>query len=180
MQIMRNIVKSAALAAALGIGAIATAQSSLAPASDYYPYNFTLRGGVCLPIDSSTSDAIGSSLIALGIDYRCGESLFKGGETYFSLEYMAKSFRGERGTIMPLTINQKFYTNSNSNKKTYAILGAGVAFLDITSQNTAVAGRAGVGVELSDNVISEIIATISDKAGGGSANSIAFYFGYRF
>lgn len=177
MHHMRRMFTAAAAIAAFGVAGVASAQSN---APDLTPTAVTFRAGVSLPLDDKLTD-VGNSLINLGLEYIPSKSLIKGGETFYSLDYFAASFQGDRGTVMPLMINQRWYNGGpDVFRRSYLFLGVGVAFIDVTNSGTAVAVRGGYGQELSDHIIAEIAGYISDKAGGARANAVTVCLGYRF
>lgn len=178
MQNMRRIITLAATFAAMALGVTASAQ--IDTTVDYYPYGCTIRGGVSLPIDSSLQN-IGKTLLGLGIDYRFKEPLLGGGETYLALDYFGTGITSAKGYVFPITLNHRFYTGKRGEgRRTYAFIGAGVSYIEYQDNATALTLRGGFGAELSDNIIFETAAYLSDKAAGTKVNSVAFYVGYRF
>jgi len=174
---MRRIINAAAVVAALGVSAAAGAQSQRT--LDVTAYGVSVRAGVALPLDSTLTD-LAPTLIALGIEYQLNRPLLRGGETYFALDYWAKNLRFEKGTVLPLTINQRVYLNNESLRRNYYFFGLGVAFINVTSSDTAIAVRGGFGTELGPNTFAEIGGTLSDRAGGARANALTLQIGYRF
>jgi hypothetical protein len=172
---MRRITFAAL--AALSCGAFAQSGPEI---TDWNPTNASLRAGVNIPVDSGLSN-LGNTLIAAGVDYRFGRPLFASGESYASLDYFAKNLKFQRGSVMPLAVNHRFYFGQCPiGSRTYGFLGVGVAFIDYNDSNTVAMARGGIGAELGDAIFFEATGYISDQADGARANSFAFYLGYRF
>jgi len=168
----------AVLFGTLAITGIAAAASG--NAIDATPTGLSLRGGVAFPIDGSYSRGQ-SALINLGLEFELPTPLLSGGETFISLDYQTKGFQGDRGSVFPLCINQRFYGKGRpEGNRTFGFLGFGVAFVDYTSSTAVVAFRGGFGAELSQNVFVETELTIAEAASGLRPNSIGICVGYRF
>lgn len=175
---MRSLLKCAALSAIVGGAAIASAQT--ARPLDFIPYGMTIRGGVAVPLDSSLTN-LDNVLINIGLEYQLPQSLFRSGESYFSLDFWTASLDFTKGSIFPLMINHREYmTGDIWGQRTYWFAGAGVAFIDVVSSTTAVAARLGVGKELGERIIFEGAVTITDRQSGVRANALTFNLGYRF
>ncbi len=144
------------------------------------PSNLTFRLGFVLPIDSSLRDAA-KSFIGVGLDFYPNFTLVKGSESVLSLDWIGKSGSGSKGNIFPIMFNQKFNSGSGDVKsKSYFFVGAGVAFIDVTSQSTVLAARLGFGAELGSHLIGETALYYSDAVDGVHITSLGFYLGYRF
>ena len=170
---MRKFWSLAATLAALGFANVAQAQE------DYTPVNVAIRAGVALPLDNSLAD-FGSPLIALGVEYQFPRSWLSSGDTYMSLDYLASSTQFDKG-VFPLCVNQRFYlSNAKLGRRTYAFLGVGGADINVNSSNFALAARGGVGADLGDAIFFEVAGLLTDRVQGVSADSVAFYLGYRF
>ena len=179
---MRRSLKTVAALAALGISVVASAQLSSSPPVDFTPTNVSVKAGLALPLDSSLTN-VAKTFIALGVEYQLPTSLVKGSETYLDLEWFTKSFQGERTNVLPFTINQRFYTGSESipGQRKYVFVGAGVSFVDIGSSDTVISARAGFGAELSEQIFGEVAGYIGDQTGSGiKPNAVSFFLGYRF
>lgn len=177
--VMRRIISAAATIAAFGIVGSASAQTS-ASNNDLTPTAVTFRGGVCLPLDQTLTD-VANSLVDLGVEYVPSSSLFKGGETFYSLDYFSTGFHGNSGTVFVGAINQRWYNGGpDAFRRSYLFLGVGGAVIDVNKSGTAFAVRGGYGQELGEHVIAEIAGYISDRAGGARANAVTFSIGYRF
>lgn len=174
---MRRTLNAVAAIAAFSIAGVASAQGGVT--QDLTPVNVTVRLGVALPLDSALTD-VGSTLIDLGAEYTIPTPLIKGGETYLSVDYWAKGIRGDKGSVVPLFLNQRWYRPGNQIRRGYLFLGAGVDFIDTTSSNTAVGLRGGIGQELGEHIIAEVSGWLSDRAGNARANAVTFSLGYRF
>ncbi len=147
---------------------------------DATPTGMSIRGGVAFPIDGTYSRGQ-SSLLNIGLEFELPTPLLAGGDTFIALDYQTKGFSGNRGSVFPLTINQRFYGKGRSEgNRTFGFLGVGVAFVDYTSSNTVLCARGGFGAELSTNVFVETEVTIAELADGLRPNSIGVSFGYRF
>jgi len=176
--VMRRMFIAAATVAALGIAGAAAAQSPTQ--SDLTPVNVTIRGGATIPLDSELTN-LGNTLLDLGVEYQLPESLFgKLGETFVSLDYWGKGITFGQGSVVPLMLNQRWYVGGTQRQRSYFFLGAGVAFVDVASSNSAVGLRGGIGQELGDHIIGEIAGYISDRAGNARANAVTFCVGYRW
>ncbi len=176
---MRSMRLSAALAAALGVCGFAAAQN--VPANiDYNANGFSVRGGVAVPLDSTLSD-LGSTLIDIGVEWTFPTPLLANGETYLSADYFGKGIKFDKGSVIPLAINQRIYNRGDEQgQRTYYFFGVGIAFIDVDTSGTAALARAGFGKELGLNTFFETAGYISDRGGGARANSITFNLGYRF
>lgn len=173
-----RIFTAAAVVAALGIAGAASAQQTRT--LNLTPSGISVRGGIVFPSDKALQD-VSKTLIGLGVDYQLPAPLIKGGETFIAFDYYAHKIAGEGGHAWPITINQRIYTGgSEANRRTYFFLGAGIAFIDVTNSDTAVAFRGGFGTEVSDRIFAEVAGTLTDKAGGSRANAVGLYVGYRF
>ncbi len=172
---MRRMITAAAIATAVGTCGIANAQQKL----DYYPNNFTIRAGVAIPLDSSFSN-VSNTFYDLGLEYNFNNSLFKGGETYLSVDGFFNTMNSV--DAYPVAINQRFYTGRNAaGRRSYYFVGVGMTFISVTNATyEAISGRAGIGTELGPNIIAELAGYISDEAGGARANAITLDLGYRF
>jgi len=167
----------AATVAAFGIVGVAAAQSSNSP--DLTPTGVTVRLGASIPLDSSLTN-LGNTLLDFGAEYTIPTPLIKGGETFLSVDYWGRNLNFGQGSVVPLFINQRWYTGSTETKRTYFFLGAGIDFIDVVSSNTALGLRGGFGEELGEHIIAEVAGYISDRAGGARANAVTFSIGYRF
>ena len=173
-----KMVKAAAAIAALGACAVASAQIEKL---DTTPSGLSVRAGIAISMDDSLSNTLGSSLIGLGVEYRFSSGLLKSGETYLSIDYMTKNFGGARGSIFPITVNQRwFMTKAGTTRRTYGFLGLGVAIVDIIDSNTSLCFRGGFGVELGGSTFAEIALTLAEAKNNIKANTLGLYFGYRF
>jgi hypothetical protein len=170
-----KMFKAVAAVAALGVCAVASAQKL-----DTTPTGISVKAGVSISMDSTLSDSMGSSLISLGVEYQLG-NLFKSGETYLSLDYLTKSIAGSKGSIIPITVNQRWYMKKNgTERRTYGFLGLGIAVVDVVQSGTALCFRGGLGVELGAATFAEVAVTLSEATNNVKANTVGLYFGYRF
>lgn len=167
--------KLAILAAAAGIVAGAQAQT--------FDTSFSLRGGIQFP---TTADLNGT-FWGVGADVNLiGVNLFKGGQTYVSVDWISKNLRFNRNFIIPIALNQRFALNTTSDTmtgpSTYAFAGLGVAIIDIGNAATTFMGRVGLGADFSSNVYGEaaLVLTGRARAGGAQGNHLGVWLGYRF
>jgi hypothetical protein len=182
---MRRTIQFAAIAAALGICGVASAQNS-GQRTDATPVGFTFRGGVVFPLDEDlrkTADLF----FGLGADYVFPTQLIRGSETFASLDWFARATNGQNGNVFPIALNQRFYSRPGSGLynrefRNYVFIGAGAAIIDIGGSSTKFMLRGGAGTELGPNIVAEAVLTFSDKADktGVRANALGVYFGYRF
>lgn len=174
---MRNVLTIAV--AALGV-ATATAQSQDPDA--LIPVNISLRLGVGLPLDNDLRD-VSSSFLAFGVEYRPNRSLLRGGETFFAAD-LFKGDKSDTGYIVPVTLNQRFFTRTIADgRRTYAFVGLGAAFVKGSDNwDTTIAARGGLGAELGERIFMEGSLTLTDKSSkaGFNGNLIGLYIGYRF
>lgn len=171
--------KIALTVAALGLVGISTAQVANKSA-DFTLSSYTLKAGGIFPVDDDLSN-LGDNLLAIGIEYRLPDTLLKGGETFISAEYWSRGLRFGKGSVIPITINQRFYGQRFANNgQTYAFLGIGVGIIDVNTSDNVFLGRAGLGINLNENIFAEVAGYISDRSNAGRANAIGFFFGYRF
>ncbi len=168
---MKRVMLTAAIAATLGVTAVASAQNT-----DYTPHNFSFRLGTVFPLDHHLRD-VNKTFLAIGADYKFNTQYLKNGETYFSLDYIAKAWTGEKGTMWPLMINQRFMGKDGS----YWSLGAGAVNMNFSKSDTVFGARFGVGKNLGESIFVEGAFLWSDKSRGNvRATSLGFYIGYRF
>ncbi len=173
-----KMIKAAAAIAAIGACAVASAQGDRL---DTTPSGISVRAGIAISMDSSLTNSLGSSLIGLGIEYRFSTNLIKSGETYLAIDYMTKNFGGARGSILPITVNQRWFsTKPGRTLRTYGFLGLGVAIVDIIDSGTTLCFRGGFGMELGGSTFAEIALTVAEARNGIKPNTVGIYFGYRF
>ena len=177
---MRRFLNAAAIVGALSLSGVSAAQGT---APDFYPMNMSFRLGGVFPLDDRLDD-LGNSLFAFGIDYRLSKPLLPNGETFVSLDWFFGSTTGQKGNVLPLNLNHKWYTSQEAAegaKRTYVFLGVGAVFIDLVSSDTVFGARVGAGMELSTNVFVEGTFFISDRASGNvRSNAFGAYIGYRF
>ncbi len=165
-----------AVIATLGICGVASAQQ--ASTLNASPNNITVRGGVALPVDKSLSN-VSNSFGNIGVEYQFGDSLFKGGETYLSVDAFFKDLSNV--IAYPVAVNQRFFTGQNAQgHRNYFFVGVGMTFVNVTSSANAISARGGFGTELGPNIIAELGGYISDRAAGVRGNAVTFNVGYRF
>ena len=174
---MRNVLTIAA--ATLGVATASIAHGQTQDPDALIPVNISIRAGIALPIDNDLRD-LSSSLFALGVEYNISP-LLRSGQTYFALDFF-KGDRSDSGYIIPLTINQRFYSrNFPDGRRTYFFAGLGIGFLKGEDNwGQAFVGRGGVGAELGERIYLEGALTLTDKKNGISGNNVGLYVGYRF
>ncbi len=177
---MRRILISAAAATALGVSATASAQTNY-PGTSYTPTNISVKAGVGIPLDSSLSNVV-TTFVAVGGEFQLPTPLIKGGDTFFNVDWFTKSLSGVP-SFLNVGINQRFYIGSDTalGHRKYAFLGVGLDFLNITTSDNVIAGRAGLGAELGENIFTEAAFYVGDKSSNGiHPNVVGVFVGYRF
>ncbi|MES1228145.1 MAG: hypothetical protein ABUL72_05700, partial [Armatimonadota bacterium] len=97
------------------------------------------------------------------------------------VDWLGKSGSGSHGNVFPFMLNQRFYAKTEPGQnRSYFFFGAGIALIDLTSSNAALAIRGGYGAELGENLYGEATFLYSDASAGAHATSVGFYIGYRF
>ena len=175
---MRNLLTIAM--ASLGVVAASNAYGQTQDPDALIPVNITVRAGIALPLDNDLRRS-NSSLFAFGLEYKIDRSILRSGETYFALDFF-KGDRTDNGYIIPVTIDQRFYTRQlTGGRRTYVFVGAGIGFLKGTDRFTQTfVARGGLGAELGERIFIEGALTLGDKRQDISANNIGLYVGYRF
>lgn len=149
---------------------------------DVTPYGFSFRGGLVLPIDSNFR-SINTSFFGVGIDYSLGTALVRNSETFLSLDWFARSLKGDRDSLFPINLNQRFELGSAANGSTaYAFVGIGAVVFNLGTSDTRLGGRVGLGTSFNEHFFGEAALYFSDKMKSSStkATSAAFFVGYRF
>src|SRR5438105_1710243 len=103
---MNKSLVLAATAVVAGLSAVASAQTSV-----QQPYTFTIRAGGAVSIDQNLRD-ISNGLIGLGLDYTFEKTLFRGSETFLSVDALFKYTHGRDLNIFPIMLNQRFYLSN--------------------------------------------------------------------
>jgi len=165
----------------LVIAAIATSAFATAQEGFGTPVNLSFRAGFVYSLDNFTRDITGN-LIGVGAEFYLERSLFEGGETTLSADWMGKGANGDKGNMFPIMLNQRWYTSGDyqSANRTYYYIGAGIAIIDIVSTNTVAAARFGLGSEFGEHMFGEATLVYSDASSGARASSVGIYLGYRF
>lgn len=145
------------------------------------PVNLAFRAGFVYSLDDFTRSVTGD-MIGVGAEFYLERSLFEGGETTFSADWMGRGANGDKGNMFTLMLNQRFYTGGDyqSANRTYFYVGAGMAIIDVVSTNTVPAVRFGLGSEFGEHVYGEATLVYSDSSTGARATSVGVYLGYRF
>ena len=174
---MRNVLTIAL--AALGVATASMAFGQTQDPEALVPVNVSVRLGIGLPIDDNLRD-YSSTFLNFGAEYRIDNSLLKGGDTYFAVD-LFKGNRNDEGYVIPITINQRFYTRElSTGRRTYAFAGVGVAYVKGDNWNANFAFRGGLGAELGDRIFAEGGLTLTNSKDGISGNLIGLSVGYRF
>mgnify|MGYP005836293567 CR=1 FL=1 len=174
---MKRFLIGAAALAGMSLSALAPAQVDRI--TDATPYNFSFRGGWVLPIDDKLSD-FADSLIGIGVDYIPPTQFLRGSETFFSIDYIFKSTSGKKGSIFPIHVNQRFYSDPATKMGSYWLVGVGAHVFDIEGTKTGFGGRVGLGVRMSDQLFLESSAFFSEEVKNVRNVSIGVHVGYRF
>lgn len=159
----------------------AICSSAFASAQIGSPVNVSFRVGFVYSLDEFTRDITGN-MIGVGADYHLTRSLFEGGETFLSFDWMGRSLSGAKGNMFPMCLNQRFFVSGDyeAGDRRYYFVGVGAAVIDVVSTNTALAARVGLGQEFGHHTFGEVTFVWSDAASGARATSVAAYLGYRF
>lgn len=163
-------------AALFGIVVSATAQSSIQPS------NVTFRFGVLVPLDDDVQDFSDDIFIGFGLDWFLESSLFDEGETYVSADWYGDNIDGGNANIVPVMINQRWYTSGNEydGDRSWFSVGLGFAFTDLGANDEEFVGQVSVGKEFSENVNAEFRVFLMGKSNGLSGSAAGVYLGYRF
>jgi hypothetical protein len=145
------------------------------------PTDIQVRGGIFIPFDTNLRD-VSDNFGGLGVDVLFPQEYLPNSKTYLSVDWLAKSFSGSHGNIIPVCINQKFYGKPVDGHNVYLFVGLGATFFDVYGSDTRLGARAGVGYDLSQNVFLEGTFYWSDKSNNGDVSNIGagFYIGYRW
>lgn len=182
---MKNKWILAALAAAVGMTATASAQKVESGGSNLPPQYLTGRAGILFPIDDRLRDA-SNTFVGLGLDYTFSNA-FLDGETFVSLDWMGRTKGGGRLNAIPICINERFFLShrlegsiGSSTNRAYAFVGLGAVIIDADTTTTRFAGRGGLGVEFNKNFVAEAAVYLSTAFETAHFNAIGVYLGYRF
>jgi hypothetical protein len=151
--------------------------TSTASAEDLSLAGLSLKLGIKFPLDNTVSTAA-DSFTMIGLDFAGGNPLGKGGDSFFTLDYHFKNI-AKKPSILAASYNQRF-SKTQAVGSSYAILGFGIASMDIGASGYAYFVRGGLGKTLSDHTFVEAIGTFSSKTTSGSYNTIGLVFGYKF
>jgi hypothetical protein len=176
---MRKLILAGALAGALS--GVASAQFGV-DQLEVHPTDFSFRAGLFLPFDERLQD-ISGTFVNLGMEYVVSRQWVRGSESYLAVDWFSRSFRGDRGNVIPVSINQRFYQGLNEfgHRRGYYFLGLGAFFIDTESSQAVLGLRGGVGTHLSQSVFVEATAYVSDRTRENvRMTGIALNLGYRF
>jgi hypothetical protein len=161
--------------------AISTAFASAQSGGFGTPVNLSFRVGFVYSLDDFTRDIM-DNMIGVGAEYYLDRSLFEGGETTLSFDWMGRGLNGDKGNMFPIMLNQRWYVGGDfeSANRRYYYIGAGIAVIDVVSTNTVAAARVGIGQEMGQHIFGELTLVYSDSSSGARATSVGAYVGYRF
>lgn len=172
---------------------LALSNTSLSPslqgaAPPQQPSFFNLRVGGLIPFDSGLRDQ-STTLVGVGVDYTFSNQWVPNGESFVSVDWLARTKGGGRFNVFPFCINERFYltpkgAGANSMMgaagQAYAFLGVGGFLFDFNSSTFRFGGRAGLGVMLTNNILAEAAVYLSTAVEGVRANAVGAYIGYKF
>ena len=177
---MRRTLLPAAVMAAIGVCAIAPAQTDY-PGTKFEPVNISVKAGIGVPLDTALSNAA-SSYLGFGVEFQAPSSLLKSGDTYLNGDWFSQSLKGTP-SFFNLGVNQRFYLGDDRvpGRRHYAFVGIGLDFLNVYTSDTVFAARGGFGSELGENIFAEVAAYVGDKSNNGvHPNMLSVWLGYRF
>lgn len=151
------------------------------------PTNIAVRGGIFLPLISDTRDILGNSAMGLGFDYFLPRAIIPGanGESSISVDWLAKNTMGKDVNMFPIMVNQRWYNNQGyeglGDQRTYFFAGIGMAIISGNgSSKNVLAGRAGIGIEMSEHLFGEAAFLMSSEKNNLAATGLGVWIGYRF
>ena len=180
---MRNSFLAAATIGATVLSASALSQVTHTPV-DATPYNISIKASLYWPIDSNLR-SVDSLFAGGGIEYLFPTQLIRGSETYFELDALLHTTASSNITILPLTINQRFWGAPGSGLfghrgRSYFSVGGGVTWLDPKGQAKLTLHGA-VGSDIGPRTFVEASLFVSEGDNSGLRNTGAmFSIGYRF
>src|SRR5688572_2403391 len=104
---MKRFLFAGAMAAALSTAALAQYTEDKLEVT---PYNIAVRGGAFLPLEDNLSD-VADIFINIGLEYTFARQYLRGSDTYISIDWFGKGISGDQGSVFPIAVNQRFYTN---------------------------------------------------------------------
>lgn len=150
---------------------------------DITPYGWSIRGGIVLPLDANLR-SFSKDFTGIGVDYPLQYSIIKGATTFVSIDWITKSFKGNRDQIFPINLNVKFNVGNGEDggAKLYAFAGVGATIFNISTSKVVLGGRVGLGADLNQNFFFEGSLFFSDRLDNASVKNttVGFYLGYRF
>ncbi|HVT12651.1 MAG TPA: hypothetical protein VHE55_10320 [Fimbriimonadaceae bacterium] len=181
---MRNSFLAAATLGAAVLSASAFCQV-VHTAVDATPYNISLKGSVYWPIDDNLRH-VDHMFAGAGLEYLFPTQLIRGSETFMELDALLHTTASSNLTILPLTINQRFYSKPGSslfghNGRSYFYLGGGVTWFDPRGA-AKLTFHGGIGSDLGPRTFLEAAIYISEQDSNmGLRNSgVIASLGYRF
>lgn len=177
---MRNCFLAAAALGATVLSAGAFGQVEHTPI-DATPYNISVKGSIFLPI-ADNLEHVDNMFAGLGLEYLFPTQIIRGSETFLEADFLLRTTASSNVTIIPLTINQRFYTNGGifGGGHTYFYLGGGVTWIDPHGQ-AKLTGHAGLGTDIGPKTFVEAAFYFSEQDQNGLRNTgVALSLGYRF
>jgi hypothetical protein len=180
---MRNSFLAATALGATVLSASAFGQVSHTPV-DATPYNMSFKGTLYLPIDDALRD-IDNWFIGGGLEYLFPTQIIRGSETFLELDAFLHTTSSSNLTIIPLTINQRFWGKPGSSLfggtgRTFFYVGVGATWFDPFGQ-AKLTGHFGIGSELGPRTYTEASLFVAESDNRGFRNTgLTFSIGYRF
>ena len=146
----------------------------------------SLKLSVGIPYDDGLRRGLGATLVGLGFEFQPNRSLLRESETYFSAEIFLRDLGATDGYVIPITVNQRFYSSrvTGANvRRSYGFVGVGFAFTDADDQggtSGALAIRGGLGAEIGERLFFEGALLFGAGEDRIRPNIISFSGGYRF
>ncbi len=172
---------------AVTVGAILLGSSAMGQVTrdtDYYPYGFSVKGGLFLPFDNDLSD-VDTIWGSLGVEYSLGSNLFRGSETFLTADWMFRTTNSSIN-VFPLAINQRFWGGPGSSLfggqgRSFFSVGVGTVFVEHPKAQGRWMVRGSVGTTLGERTFLEGTVFISDTTQDHiTASGATFTVGYRF
>ncbi len=180
---MRNSFLAAISLSATVLSASALAQVSHHPI-DAHPYNLSIKGSLYLPIDDPLRD-LDNWFAGGSLEYLFPTQLIRGSETFLEIGAYVHTTASSNITIIPLTINQRFWGAPGSSifggmGRSYFYAGLGVTWF-APRGSAELTARLGVGTELGQRTFLDASFFFSEEDPRGIRNTgVTFSVGYRF
>lgn len=167
---------------ALMVGALSMASVAFGQERkwDFTPYGYSFRIGVAFPQDNGLKQG-DDTFTALGVDFNFGSSVIRRGDSFLSVDMVAREFDGSGGTVWPIMFNNRFYIRGAEDQRTYFIGGIGLNVMDFDDTDYELGARFGMGLELSQQMFLQGTYTFGRKNSDGvRPDHFGVYLGYRF